>query len=84
MHLNDASGKNISVHNKTISDQGRLNLCRALCQEIQVYKMLLKTAVNLNEADVQTSLRELNCPGELDPEPRDCPESYIDYFVEDK
>eukprot|EP00562_Extubocellulus_spinifer_P018403 CAMPEP_0178588574 /NCGR_PEP_ID=MMETSP0697-20121206/27109_1 /TAXON_ID=265572 /ORGANISM="Extubocellulus spinifer, Strain CCMP396" /LENGTH=446 /DNA_ID=CAMNT_0020224939 /DNA_START=103 /DNA_END=1440 /DNA_ORIENTATION=- len=82
MHLNDASGKNIAVYNKTVTELGRLNLCRALCQEIQIYKMLLSAAVNLNEKDVQISLRELNCPGDLHPEPRKCPESYIDYFVE--
>ena len=84
MHLNDASGKNISVLNKTISEQGRLNLCRALCQEIQVYKMLLNTAINLNDTDVDISLRELNCPDDLDPETRTCPESYINYFVEEQ
>lgn len=84
MHLNDASGKNIAVYNKTVTERGRLNLCRALCQEIQIYKMLLSAAVNLNEKDVQMSLRELNCPGDLHPEPRKCPESYIDYFVEKK
>jgi hypothetical protein len=56
-----------------LSTQGRLNLCSALCEEIQVYKILLKGAVNLSPNQVQESLLELitSCPGEI-VEVRDC------------
>lgn len=50
----------------TLSRQGRLNLCRALCQEVQVYKELLFAAENLDEAQVNESLSQLvaSCPEE--------------------
>jgi hypothetical protein len=56
-----------------LSLQGRLNLCSALCEEIQVYKRLLKTAVNLSPYQVEESLIELitSCPKETR-EVRDC------------
>ena len=53
MHANDASKKKIPVNNKTISEQGHLNMCKALCHEIQVYKQLMNAAINLNEDDVR-------------------------------
>jgi hypothetical protein len=82
MHANDASKKQIPVNNKTISEQGHLNMCRALCHEIQVYKQLMTAAINLNEEDTLESLRELNCPDDMTPEVRSCPQNYFDYFVE--
>mmetsp|Transcript_7202 Transcript_7202/g.15716 ORF Transcript_7202/g.15716 Transcript_7202/m.15716 type:complete len:564 (-) Transcript_7202:51-1742(-) len=82
MHLNDATQKQIPVYNKTISEEGYLNLCRALCHEIQIYKQLLTRAINLNETDVLESLQELNCPDDLTAEVRFCPQSYIDYSVD--
>lgn len=82
MHMNDATDKKIPVYNKTISEEGHLNLCRALCHEIQVYKQVLSKAINLNEVDVLESLQELNCPDDLTPEVRFCPQSYIDYSVD--
>ena len=82
MHFNDATNKNIPVYNKTISEEGHLNLCKALCHEIQVYKQLLVRAINLNEEDVKESLQELNCPDDLTTEVRFCPQSYIDYSVD--
>ena len=43
------------------------NICRELCGEIQVYKVLLQRAVNLNDDDYATSLAELaeSCPEEV-------------------
>jgi hypothetical protein len=40
------------------------NLCFWLCWEIQIYKKLIRNAVNLNEHDKQTSIQELaqSCP----------------------
>ena len=81
MHANDASKAGIPVHNTTVSKQGHLNLCKALCHEIQVYKQLMNAAINLNEEDTMESLRELNCPDDMTPEARLCPQNYFDYFV---
>ena len=81
MHANDASKTGIPVHNTTISKQGHLNLCKALCHEIQVYKQLMNAAINLNEEDIMESLIELNCPDDMTPEVRLCPQNYFDYFV---
>lgn len=72
---NDASAKvHLPVTNRTVSEEGRLNLCRALCEEIQIYKRLLVRAVNLNDEDVRESMEELRktCPDETDVQPRDC------------
>lgn len=79
MHANDANRKGISVNNRTISEQGRLNLCRALCHEIQVYKQLMTAAINLDEIEVIKSLKELNCPGDLNVNIRFCTQNYFDY-----
>mmetsp|Transcript_34214 Transcript_34214/g.102381 ORF Transcript_34214/g.102381 Transcript_34214/m.102381 type:complete len:191 (-) Transcript_34214:166-738(-) len=72
---NDASTKvHLPVSNRTVSDEGMRNLCRALCEEIQVYKKLLARAVNLREEDVRESMEELRttCPEETSVEPRAC------------
>ena len=52
--------------NKTLSLIGRLNLCKALCEEIQVYKKLLQLAVNIDERSETHSLDDLlhTCPNE--------------------
>jgi hypothetical protein len=57
-----------------LSKQARLNLCRALCHENQVYKKLLYAAQNLNPLEVHESLSELiaTCPDETR-EIRECP-----------
>ena len=59
--------------NKTLSLDGRKNLCRALCDEIQLYKRLLNSATNLDAKMKQASMDELlrSCPNELR-EVRDC------------
>jgi hypothetical protein len=60
--------------NTTLSEAGVLNLCRALCREIQVYKMLLYRASNLDMDDFNQSMTELRqyCPEEPDDTPRRC------------
>lgn len=52
--------------NKTLSRRGRLNLCRALCDEIQIYKKLMRLAVNIDVGSEKQSLDELlhTCPNE--------------------
>lgn len=62
----------ISDHNTTAA--GVWNLCRALCEEIQVYKQLLTRAVNLETSDLKLSMEELTaqCPEETDLRPRQC------------
>jgi hypothetical protein len=51
-----------------LSDRAQTLLCAALCDEIQVYKRILRMAVNLKESDVQESIDELreSCPLEAD------------------
>lgn len=62
----------IKDHNMTLA--GTLHLCRALCDEIQVYKRLLLRAMNLQAPDVAISIAELvkMCPMEMDMHPRVC------------
>lgn len=50
----------------TLSVESRTNICLALCQEIQIYKVLLELAENLSEDDYFESMRELRkqCPDE--------------------
>jgi len=47
-----------------LSETARQNLCKGLCEEIQIYKMILRKAENLSPDDVVTSIKELaqNCP----------------------
>ena len=49
-----------------LSDDSKSALCRALCNEIQVYKQIIRSAINLNDADVQDALEKLMevCPKE--------------------
>ena len=68
------SEDHLLASNATLSETGALNLCRALCREIQVYKMLLFRAANLDMADFNQSMTELRqyCPEEPDDTPRRC------------
>ena len=63
-HNNDASEKQLTVSDKTMSADGVANLCRAVCREIQVYRQVLEMADNLGKDQVTESLRELTkmCP----------------------
>ena len=71
---NSASIKPLRIANHNTTDIGIQNLCRALCEEIQVYKQLLLRAVNLQPADLDISMEELRqqCPDEVDIWPRKC------------
>jgi hypothetical protein len=71
---NAATDKHLRVLNQTMSPNGIQNLCRALCDEIQVYKRLLLNAVNLNSHDLQESQLQLRqyCPEETSIVPREC------------
>ncbi|KAL7487882.1 hypothetical protein ACHAW6_013459 [Cyclotella cf. meneghiniana] len=58
-----------NVHDKNstdlfLSSESKMVLCRALCNEIQFYKTILRKGVNLMEEDVLISLEELmlQCP----------------------
>eukprot|EP00804_Cyclotella_cryptica_P006070 CCRYP_010702-RC/>CCRYP_010702-RC protein AED:0.22 eAED:0.22 QI:0/-1/0/1/-1/0/1/0/184 len=58
-----------NVHDKNSTDlylsyESRMVLCRALCNEIQFYKTILRKGANLMEEDVLISLEELRlqCP----------------------
>mmetsp|Transcript_14928 Transcript_14928/g.43478 ORF Transcript_14928/g.43478 Transcript_14928/m.43478 type:complete len:551 (-) Transcript_14928:97-1749(-) len=63
-HANSAASKDLNVKSKAVSNEGVQHLCRALCEEIQVYKAILHRAVNLKKRDIRDSLRELKvkCP----------------------
>jgi len=49
-----------------LSDESKIILCQVLCNEIQVYKDILRRAINFQYVDVTTSLEELrqSCPKE--------------------
>lgn len=49
-----------------LSEESRKALCRSLCNEIQFYKKILRSATNFMEEDVHISLEELSlqCPVE--------------------
>ena len=72
---NTAHKKPLRVSSHSTTEEGQRNLCRALCDEIQVYKLLLAHAINLQKEDLETSLEELRqeCPEETSIEPRICP-----------
>ncbi|KAL9185176.1 hypothetical protein ACHAXT_002953 [Thalassiosira profunda] len=61
---NNAHAKNATE--MYLSDDSKSALCRALCNEIQVYKQIIRSAINLNDADVQDALEKLMevCPKE--------------------
>ena len=65
-HKNEWNTENGMTPNKTLSYVGRSNLCKALCEEIQIYKMLLHLAVNIDPVSEKQSLNELlhSCPNE--------------------
>lgn len=71
---NDASIKPLRVAHHNTTDVGLQNLCRALCEEIQIYKQFLLRAANLQEEDLEASMQELRqqCPEEIDIQPRVC------------
>jgi hypothetical protein len=72
---NSAEIKPLRVPNHNTTNIGIQNLCRALCEEIQVYKEFLLRAVNLQPEDLRVSMDELReqCPEEDDIMPRICP-----------
>jgi hypothetical protein len=51
-------------NSSSLSPDSYLNLCRALCQEIQIYSYLLKRAINLTPQQLEQSMDELHakCP----------------------
>merc|ERR1712157_252045 len=64
----------LHVNNYTISQKGIENLCRALCNEIQIYKTLIKLGNNLNQDEKEKTLLELKevCPLEVSLNVRNC------------
>lgn len=52
------------AYEKFLTDESRGLICTKLCNEIQVYKRILRESVNLNAEQVQESMVELNrsCP----------------------
>eukprot|EP00571_Detonula_confervacea_P003914 CAMPEP_0172325416 /NCGR_PEP_ID=MMETSP1058-20130122/53971_1 /TAXON_ID=83371 /ORGANISM="Detonula confervacea, Strain CCMP 353" /LENGTH=493 /DNA_ID=CAMNT_0013041955 /DNA_START=202 /DNA_END=1683 /DNA_ORIENTATION=- len=62
--VNNAHAKNLTE--LYLSDDSKIALCQVLCNEIQVYKDIIKRAINFNGDDVQQSMEELlqTCPKE--------------------
>jgi len=65
----DFGKKNQSHKNKEdtyLSKEAHRNLCDGLCEEIQIYKLVLQRAENLTPNDVEVSMQELkeSCPVE--------------------
>ena len=65
----DLNIPHLNTHAKTskdeeLSEKSQALLCEALCEEIQIYKRLLREAVNLNKRDYAQSLAEIqeSCP----------------------
>jgi hypothetical protein len=62
----------LSVSNKYISEKGMSNLCAYLCEEIQIYKLVLRLARNLSPEYRSLPAREMlpelfgKCPSEVD------------------
>jgi hypothetical protein len=49
-----------------LSDASKTILCEVLCNEIQIYKDIIRRAINFNHVDVMASFEELRqtCPKE--------------------
>lgn len=47
-----------------LSKRSQANICKVLCDEIQIYKRILREAINLDASDYEISLQELvqRCP----------------------
>lgn len=65
----DLNIPHLNTHSKNtwdmqLSEKSQVLLCDALCEEIQIYKRLLREAVNLNKHDYAQSMAELkeSCP----------------------
>ena len=54
------------IEDEYLSERAQRNLCDGLCEEIQIYKLLLQRAENLSRDDVEVSMQELKqtCPHE--------------------
>lgn len=72
-----------NVHNKNatdlyLSDESKVVLCQVLCNEIQFYKKILRSAVNLMEEDFFVSMEELKSSCPLEAMRDDCDEDEPD------
>ena len=61
-NVNQASGDKL----KYLSEESKTLICKKLCNEIQVYKKILRVSINLSEDQVMESIKELkeSCPVE--------------------
>lgn len=62
--VNNAHAKNMTE--LFLSDSSKFILCQTLCNEIQVYKDIIKRAINFNDNDRHATIEELlkSCPKE--------------------
>lgn len=63
-NVNTGSGDN----QKHLSDESKTLICEQLCNEIQIYKKILRQSINLSEDQVEESIDELHksCPVQTD------------------
>lgn len=75
-HITHREGKKPAVTNRGLSKEGLKNACFFLCPEIQLFKEIIKKAINLNEDDKEWSLQDLAkyCPKEVGTE--NCDSAY--------
>ncbi len=64
-----------------LSDDSKIILCQVLCNEIQVYKSIIRRAINFNHADVSLTMEEFRqtCPREAAEETTTCSEALPDF-----
>ncbi|KAL3784451.1 hypothetical protein HJC23_002495 [Cyclotella cryptica] len=67
INVNDSTDKE-----KYLSDESRVLICEKLCNEIQVYKQILKVSVNLIEEQIQESISELKLSCPIEAEAQSC------------
>ena len=77
IHSSESSSSTKVVDTSHNDEKARgfwINLCHAMCPEIQIYKQILHRANNLNTSQVKESIREVQvlCPEEPS-SLRDCP-----------
>jgi hypothetical protein len=67
-------GTGLPMTNRTISNEGMKNLCKFLCNEIQIYKRLYQRALNFNDQDYNEMIEGLSKKCPIEASLSGCPE----------
>jgi hypothetical protein len=56
------------LRDSVLGEAERMLLCHELCAEIQYYKLILRRALNIDETEYESSMKELkaSCPNEVE------------------